>query len=55
MNITISQTTLDSILGRLSDLERQTLDNTTDIKYLKLDTVELRDDLTFLEREAGAL
>jgi chromosome segregation ATPase len=55
MNITISQTTLDSILGRLADLERRVMDNTTDIKTLTTDATDLRSELEYLEKEINAI
>ena len=55
MNITISQSTLDSILGRLADLERRVMDNTTDIKTLTTDATDLRSELKYLEKEINAI
>lgn len=55
MNITISQSTLDSILGRLADLERLVMDNTTDIKTLTTDATDLRSELEYLEKEINAI
>ena len=55
MNITISQVTLDSILGRLADLERRVMDNTTDIKLVKLEFDDVRQDLKYIEGEIDAL
>jgi hypothetical protein len=55
MNITISQTILDSILGRLADLERHVMDNTSDIKLIKIECQELQSELSYLEREINAI
>ena len=53
--ITISQTTLDSLLGRLSVIEREVKDNTKDLRDLKEEVEDVRQDLLFLERNVDAL
>lgn len=54
-SIIISQTTLDSILGRLSDMERSIKDNTADIKTLSVKLSCLEQEVNYIEGELDEL